>query len=315
MNLLELKSENQIKLFNYDKYFLNLVHLYNNKKLPNKIIFSGKKGIGKATFAYHLINYIFSTNEDFNYDIEKFQINLNNKSYNLLLNQSHPNFHLIDLLEDKKNIEISQIREVYKFVNKSSFNNREKIVLINNAEKLNLNSSNALLKIVEEPNDKVFFIIIYDSSKKILDTLRSRCLKFNFHQSYDQCIDTANKIIKGNIFDSISENLVNYYNSAGDLINLLKISDSLKIDISKINLKDFLITLIDKKYYLKNQYVKNYIFSYIDFYFLNLINFSNQKKKVSFFYENFAKKVYYLKKFNLDEESFFIELKTKVLNE
>ena len=87
MNLLELKSENQIKLFNYDKYFLNLVHLYNNKKLPNKIIFSGKKGIGKATFAYHLINYIFSTKQDFNYDIEKFQINLNNKSYNLLLNK------------------------------------------------------------------------------------------------------------------------------------------------------------------------------------------------------------------------------------
>ena len=232
MNLLELKSENQIKLFNYDKYFLNLVHLYNNKKLPNKIIFSGKKGIGKATFAYHLINYIFSTKQDFNYDIEKFQINLNNKSYNLLLNKSHPNFHLIDLLEDKKNIEISQIRDVYKFVNKSSFNNREKIVLINNAEKLNLNSSNALLKIVEEPNDKVFFIIIYDSSKKILDTLKSRCLKFNFHLSYDMCIDTANKIVEGNIFDSINKNLVNYYSSAGDLINLLKISDSLKIDIS-----------------------------------------------------------------------------------
>ena len=34
----------------------------------------------------------------------------------------------------------------------------------------------------------------------------------------------------------------------------------------------------------------------------------------SMIYENFIKKIYYLKKFNLDEEAFFIELKTKILN-
>ena len=76
-------------------------------------------------------------------------------------------------------IEISQIREMYKYANKSAFNNKERIVLIDNAENLNLNSSNALLKIVEEPNDNVFFILILDNEKKIIKTLESRCLKFN----------------------------------------------------------------------------------------------------------------------------------------
>ena len=56
MNFLELKSNNQKQLYNYNNSFLNVADLYDNKKLPNKIIFSGAKGIGKATFAYHLIN-------------------------------------------------------------------------------------------------------------------------------------------------------------------------------------------------------------------------------------------------------------------
>ena len=66
------------------------------------------------------------------------------------------------------------------YANKSAFNNKERIILIDNAENLNLNSSNALLKIIEEPNDNVFFILIFDNNKKILETVKSRCLKFNF---------------------------------------------------------------------------------------------------------------------------------------
>ena len=70
MKSLELKSNNQKELHGYKNTFLDIVKLYNQKKLPNKIIFSGPKGIGKATFAYHLINYIFSKDEECNYDID-----------------------------------------------------------------------------------------------------------------------------------------------------------------------------------------------------------------------------------------------------
>ncbi len=43
------------------------------------------------------------------------------------------------------------------YANKTAFNNSERIVLIDNAENLNLNSLNALLKIVEEPNEILFY--------------------------------------------------------------------------------------------------------------------------------------------------------------
>ena len=86
------------------------------------------------------------------------EINSSNKSYKLVSTNSHPNFYLIDVFDDKKVIEISQIRKAIAYSQKSSFNDKYRIVLIDNIETLNLYSANALLKIIEEPNEKLFFI-------------------------------------------------------------------------------------------------------------------------------------------------------------
>jgi DNA polymerase-3 subunit delta' len=315
MNLLELKSNNQKQLFSFENIFLDIINLYDKKKLPNKILFSGPKGTGKATLAYHLANYVFSKKEEYSYDINKFKINDLNKSYKLIVNNSHPNFHLIDVLADKKIIEISQIRQMINYANKSAFNNRERIVLIDNAENLNLNSLNALLKIVEEPNENIIFIIIFDNNKTILNTLKSRCLKFNLFLTFDQSIDTVNTIIKKNVYDLISKDLINHYTTTGDFINLINFSLLSKIDLSEISLKNFLINLIDEKHYKKNGFIKNNIYKYVEFYLLNLMKFKTSRNKISSLYKNFINKIHDLKKFNLDEESFFIEFKAKVLDE
>ena len=138
-----MKPFEQQKLYGLDKYFFEIKTLYDNKKMPNKILLSGKKGTGKATLAYHLINYIFSDNEKNKYDYKKLLINDANKSFKLLVNNSHPNFYLIDLIDDKKNIEIDQIRKMINYTNKSSFNTVPRIILIDNIENLNKNSTNA----------------------------------------------------------------------------------------------------------------------------------------------------------------------------
>ena len=315
MNLLELKSSNQKQLFSYKNTFLDIVNLYNQKKLPNKILFSGPKGIGKATFAYHLINYIFSKDEESNYDIDNLQINDSNKSFKLVLNQTHPNFHLIDLLDEKKIIEISQIRNMINYANKSAFNNKERIVLIDNAENLNLSSSNALLKIIEEPNENVFFILIFDNNRKIIETIKSRCLKFNLFLTFDECLDTTNKIIGNNIYQIVNKDLINHYSTVGDLVSLVNFSSSSKMSLLELNLKDFLINLIDEKYYKKNIYIKKNIYKYIEYYLLKLMHLNKSKKTINSLYRNFINKIYNLHKFNLDEESFFIEFNKIIFND
>jgi len=200
---MKLEPANQIRLFSHNEQFENLKNLYSKKKMPNKILFSGEKGIGKCTLAYHLINYILSLDEENSYDDKNLLINSENRSFKLIQNKSNPNFILIDVSIDKKNIDIDQIRNLIVSLNKSSFNNKPRIVLIDNIELLNLNSVNALLKILEEPNDNINFILI-NNNKKILPTSKSRCLDFKIQLNFEQSIDTINKILNNNIYDLLN---------------------------------------------------------------------------------------------------------------
>ena len=167
---MNLNPAKQTTLYGHHFEFCNFIGLYKNKKLPNKILLSGEKGIGKSTLAYHLINCILSFDEEYSYDKKNFKINPENKTFKLILNKSNPNFISIDIEENKKSIDINQIRNLILNLSKSSFNTKPRLVLIDNIELLNINSVNALLKIVEEPNDNIYFILI-NNNKKILSTL------------------------------------------------------------------------------------------------------------------------------------------------
>ena len=314
MDLKNLLPNNQKKLYGYNNEFTELVKLYKNKKLPSKIFLTGPKGIGKATMAYHLINYIFSSKEEYQYDLSNLEINNLNKSYKLLLNNTHPNFHLVDIMKDKKVIEISQIRQMINYSTKSTFNNNERIILIDNVENLNLNSLNSLLKIVEEPNENTLFILIFDSNKNILNTLKSRCLKFNLYLSFSQSVEITNKILNSNILDLISEDFLHYYNTPGDFINLINFANSINLNLKELDLKKFLIHLIDAGYYKNNTFIKNNIYKYIELYLLKLMKGSTSKNKINILYNESIKKIANMKKYNLDQESIMIDLKTKLFN-
>ena len=107
-----LSPSNQTKLFGFNKIFKEFTNLYDLNKFPNKILFSGQKGLGKATFSYHLINFILSKDEEFSYELKNFSINNQNKSFKLIQNKTHPNFNLIDVMPEKMNIDINQIRQL-----------------------------------------------------------------------------------------------------------------------------------------------------------------------------------------------------------
>ena len=120
MNLKNITPVNQKKLHGFDNNFKELANLFDTNKLPTKIIFSGSKGIGKSTMAYHLTNYIFSRDEKNSYDINNFSISDQNHSFNLINKNLHPNFYLVDVIDGKDSIEISQIRKMINYSMKSS---------------------------------------------------------------------------------------------------------------------------------------------------------------------------------------------------
>ena len=308
---MNLEPSSQLNLFSHREEFQKLINLYKNNNLPNKILFSGEKGIGKCTLAYHLINYILSSNEDFIYDLDNLKIIPDNKSFKLVQNKSNPNFILVDIQEEKKNIDISQIRNLILTLNKSSFNTKPRFVLIDNIELLNINAVNALLKILEEPNDNINFILI-NNNKRILPTLKSRCLNFKIRLTSKQSIEIANKILNNNYNEFLNEDLVTNYSTPGEILNLIDFASKNDIDLIETNLKDFIKKIIMEKLYKKNNSIKNLIYSLMEFYFRKNVSVTNIKLINSYNY--FLKKIENTKTFNLDEETLFMEFEDSILN-
>ena len=311
---MELKPSENTQLYGLNHLFNEITNLHKKEKMPNKILLSGKKGLGKSTLAYHIINYILSDNEEFKYDSNKLTINKDNRSFKLLQNNSHPNFYLIDLLKDKKNIDVTQIRSMIAYTNKSIFNNMQRFILIDNIENLNKNSVNALLKIIEEPNENNFFILINNTEKNILSTLKSRCLSFKINFTFNESMNVLNQIVGENILDLINQDLISYYNTPGEIINLINFSKDKSIDLKNYTLINFLNLFIDNGYYKKNKIVKNILINFIELFFLKEYKSSITKNSLLDFYHNFINKINNTEKFNLDEESLFLEFKSKLLN-
>ena len=311
---MNITPSNNPHLIGYNKSFLNFKNLFDNKLLPNKIIFSGDNGIGKSTLAYHLINYIFSKNEDNKYDSLKNLISTNNRSYNLIINNSHPNFFLITNEDDKKNIQISKIREMISFTNKSSFNDDYKIILINNVEYLNINSINALLKVIEEPNNKILFFLIHNNKTKILETLKSRCITFNLYLNKENKLEIINKLLDSSFYNELNDDFKNNYNSPGDIIALYNFFKTHNIE-SNISIEDLLKLIIEKKLYKKDLFLRDKISFLIELYFNKKLFYFKSKDNIYNLYKYFLLKVDNCNKYNLDIENVLIELNGRLIDE
>ena len=83
--------------------------------------------------------------------------------------------------------------------------------------------------------------------------------------------------------------------------------------VKDLNLNSFLSLIINEKHYKKDDFIKLSIFNFIELYFLKIFSKSKYKNNVLDFYSNFIRKINDTNKFNLDDDSLFMELKSKIL--
>ena len=302
---------NQLKLFGYKKYFDFFAKLYKKKKLSNVILLNGPKGIGKATFAFHFINYLLSSNEKNEYLVNNLEIDKNNLSYNQVIKGMHPNFFLLQNSTSDEDIKIDQVRNLLKFLSKSTFSKNLKIIMIDNAEHLNINSSNALLKALEEPKENTFYFIIHNSAAKILNTIKSRCIEFKIFFNNEDKKQILKDIIQYYEFNFDLETFVDsfYFDSPGNLLNYLLYFKQNDIDISK-DKATCILNLIEKYKSKKDFELLPIISLFIERYYndLSLNNINN----INHYYAKKSKiisEINNMKKFNLDKKNLLISLR------
>ena len=86
-----------------------------------------------------------------------------------------------------------------------------------------------------------------------------------------------------------------------------------ELSLSETTIDDLLINLINNKHYIKQEFVRNNLSMIIELFFYKHINTT---KKFSYkIKEYYYSKLFNVKKFNLDYETFFLEFKDKLLSE
>lgn len=205
-----LRGNNKIKS--------DLKLILKNNNIFHTYMFIGTKGIGKSEFAKEFAKGILCTNEE--------KPCLKCKSCMEFNNNNNPDFYYIGLGEENS-IKIDVIRQMQKKVQELPIVSNRKVYIIDDFEYMTKEAQNCLLKTIEEPPEFVTVILITSNESKILNTIKSRCLKIYFNNIENEQLKQylADKYKMNNI----SDNMLKAYNgSIGKAIQMNDKEDSYK---------------------------------------------------------------------------------------
>jgi DNA polymerase-3 subunit delta' len=154
-------------------------------RFPHGLIFSGPKGVGKHTLALMVAKTL---NCERGVGERGLMPPVAGKALfcgdcpacRKIDAGTHPDVVTIGVEEDASQIRIAQIRQILSILDFQPLEGRNKVFIIDPADLMNAEASNALLKGLEEPPDKSFFILITVNVHELLMTVRSRCQIYNF---------------------------------------------------------------------------------------------------------------------------------------
>ena len=299
-----------IKLYGLIDEFKFLKDLILEDKFPRVLLLTGEKGIGKFTLINHLMHFYFNK---VNYDLKNNLIKSENVFFKQLLDGVNSN---VTILQGSSfnNIKIENIRLLKENLTKTSMNNDKKFIILDDVETFNANSLNALLKIIEEPSNKIHFILINNKIKPLLNTIRSRSIEMKIILSQDKLSKTIISLLK-----TFNQNL--YFDeklikaSPGNFLKFNHLIEKHNIDLNE-NFMNNLILFLNLFKKEKNIFYKQFLIYFSEYHFKKLLN------ENLFTYEKFIeKRSYIIEKlneyflYNLSQKSLINSLEGKLINE
>ncbi len=143
------------------------------RKISASYLFYGDRRVNLLFYALEFSKMVMTIDLDDN-PIEKEKIERSVDTF------QNPDIEIIN--KKNENIKIDEIREIIYSSIESSFNSPKKIFILCGIENVRKESSNALLKILEEPPKNVYFILL-SKSLNIIPTIKSRTIKFYLESS------------------------------------------------------------------------------------------------------------------------------------
>ena len=147
-------------LHTYEEIWLRLL---NSERTPHAVLITGSRGIGKRSFASWLAGQHLEIDS------------VKEKPYHPYIIPQHADLRWIQPEDGKRDISVDQIRSLIEILSLSSYEGIGKVAVIEPFNMMNINSSNSLLKILEEPKGNTLILLIADKMHKIPATILSRC--------------------------------------------------------------------------------------------------------------------------------------------
>ncbi|WP_096084497.1 DNA polymerase III subunit delta' [Agaribacterium haliotis] len=142
-------------------------------RLPHALLLGGVDGLGLEELGQSMARYLLCQNTLDDVACGRC------RGCELLHAGSHPDFFQLKPEDGARQIKVDQVRDCVDFVAKTAHFDGPKLVLVEQAEAMNINAANALLKSLEEPAGRCVFILVSARSNAILPTIRSRCQCLN----------------------------------------------------------------------------------------------------------------------------------------
>ena len=240
------------------KQFLN--NAINENHILHSYLFSGIEGIGKKLFAIEFAKKILCIEQ--NDEQENCLSCLKFKSSN------HPDFMI---LEPENNvIKIEQIRNMQEKISEKPIVSKKKVYIIVDSDCMTKEAQNCLLKTLEEPPEYATIILTTANESKLLNTIKSRCIKVKFNGLLENEI---NQYLKQNEIVVNEENYIKIsQGSIGMLLDIKEDEDvynQVNIVLENID-KNTLMDILNKAEILYSQKDKiQEILDYINIYLYN----------------------------------------------
>jgi len=175
----------QVDLIGHTAAEQRLLQAYLSGKIHHGWIFGGPKGIGKATLAYRLARFILKHRDPTILDRTEHEtlfISPDDPVFKRVASRGHSDVFVACRQYDQKSkrlrseISAELVRKTTQFFARTAGEGGWRICIVDAADDMNRTAANALLKILEEPPERALFILIAHAPRRLLPTIRSRCI-------------------------------------------------------------------------------------------------------------------------------------------
>lgn len=170
-------------LYGHKDIVARLKHSYDSGKLHHALVLAGPEGVGKETLSYQLIRYALAGgNKNAPDHADDFTVDAQHPAARKIAARSHPHIFTIEPVFDekkqrfKRDITLDALDGLAAFLRLAPTVDEPRFILVNPADGMNNNTQNALLKMLEEPPENTYFLLLTTQLGRLLPTIRSRCL-------------------------------------------------------------------------------------------------------------------------------------------